>query len=536
MNLRGKLLISYGGSLVLVLVGALWMYLSLKHVMDGYQNDVIPLQTAATRIVNVQATFKTQVQEWKDTLLRGDDPAKLDKHWGAFEKREADVQAQGAELLQILPDGAGKELTRQFLDAHLQLGADYRKGLDAFKAAGFQSKAGDAAVAGIDRKPTSLLKQARESIERLAADSAHRTVEQTKRSLSLVAIFFLVMVVLGVTFYDNLIRRQILRPIATLVSHLDGLAVGAFQHAIPLGSNDELGKLAQSAEQVRSSLCRLIGQAQDSTQAVARATTELTSEAAGILQRTQTSTESAASLASAMEEMSTSIHGVAEETDRIRNKAGDTLARTREGNDRILELAGRHQELDATMNEIAEAVANFVTSTRSITNMTQQVREIAEQTNLLALNAAIEAARAGEAGRGFAVVADEVRKLAEKSATSAGEIDAVTQQLEQRSKVVESVVTRGQSTLTESLESSQSAVKALAVAMQSVSDTTTEVHAIAGAVREETSAVQQISQTAEQVAASAEENGASARQIDDTVVQIKGYVNDLQTAMANFKV
>ncbi|HEX8979057.1 MAG TPA: methyl-accepting chemotaxis protein [Parasulfuritortus sp.] len=494
------------------------------------------MQIAAMRIANLEATFKIQVQEWKDTLLRGDNPANLDKHWGAFEKREAEVQAQGTELLKILPDGEGKTLTQQFLEAHRQLGAGYRKGLDAFKSAGFQAKAGDAAVAGIDRQPTTLLLQARKSIEKMAEDRASQTIAKADRDVLMVAVFFLVMVGLGTAVYNNLVQRLILRPVATLVSHLNNLADGEFQHAIQSSSNDEIGKLAQSGEQVRSSLCKLIGQAQDSSQAVARATAELTSEAAGILQRTQSSTESAASLASAMEEMSTSIHGVAEETDRIRNKAGDTLARTREGNDRILELAGRHQELDATMNEIAEAVANFVTSTRSITNMTQQVREIAEQTNLLALNAAIEAARAGEAGRGFAVVADEVRKLAEKSATSAGEIDAVTQQLEQRSKIVESVVTRGQSTLAGSLESSQSAVEALAVAMQSVTDTTTEVQAIAGAVREETSAVEQISQTAEQVAASAEENGASARQIDGTVVQIRNHVNDLQTAMAAFKV
>src|SRR6185437_14972575 len=132
LKLKLKLPLTIVGALAALTAAALIGIYSLNQSIERYEVEVAAQHAHERAVGELLVSFKTQVQEWKDTLLRGKDPAKLDKHWGAFAKREADVDDQAKALLAALPAGESRTLVEQFAAAHVQMGVDYRKGFDAF--------------------------------------------------------------------------------------------------------------------------------------------------------------------------------------------------------------------------------------------------------------------------------------------------------------------------------------------------------------------------------------------------------------------
>jgi methyl-accepting chemotaxis protein len=191
--------------------------------------------------------------------------------------------------------------------------------------------------------------------------------------------------------------------------------------------------------------------------------------------------------------------------------------------------------VEDSVQKISVSIDDFVKSTQAISSMTRQVREIADQTNLLALNAAIEAARAGEQGRGFAVVADEVRKLAEKSTKSASEIDNITQALNNRTSGLGESIQHGQKSLAASNELMKSVVAILAGASQSVTQASQNMHSITTSSKEQTLAGNEIARSMERIAQMVEEGSAAAKETAGAAGNLEQLAIRLQSTSAQFK-
>ncbi len=468
-------------------------------------------------------------------LLRGSDPVALDKYWTGFKKQELAVQEQTDALLARTKNTKVHESLEKFASAHKEMGGKYNKGLEIFKGNNFDSKAGDASVKGMDRVPTETLSDAASNMQNIADDASKEAIVESRHAVTYSLSAIAIALIAAFIGFQWMIRRSILNPAQQLMRDLGRLAEGDFSVSVKQGSEDEIGHVAISAEKVRGALGNILGEFNLSSASLSAASTQLASNSEQVATSNNLQSEASEGVAAAIEEMAVSITSVADSADQGRLLVAKALEDTRQSNKKLSDLVGRIAHVEGAMLKISTSVEEFLESTKSIAGMTNRVREIADQTNLLALNAAIEAARAGEQGRGFAVVADEVRKLAENSTKSVSEIDKITQTLNEQSGVVSVSIQDGQRSLAMSQELIKIVESMLSGATQSVTHASEAIDAIADSAKEQTVASSDIARNMERIAQMIEESCAASHEVAGAAGNLGQLAMQLQSSTLRFK-
>ncbi len=369
---------------------------------------------------------------------------------------------------------------------------------------------------------------------KVSLDSVNAAVS-AQRIKSLAAAILVSIPLLAFIYF--FVSKFVTRPLEEMVSGLRSIASGEgdLTRRLDVRGNDEIGQASKVFNDMMANFSTLVRQVSESASHVSGAAHELVSGAKQVANSSHQQYEKSTAVTGAVERMVQSIVEVAESTERVHEQSRESSERSREGKqtlDRLITEIGRVKH---AVNEMAGAVNEFVSSTVSITNMTREVKDIADQTNLLALNAAIEAARAGEQGRGFAVVADEVRKLAEKSAASANEIDSITRTLNNKSDAVRSSIEEGLADIVSSEKSLDAVAGAINESNQSVEQVGVGLDTIAGATEEQRRVSTEAFTNIEAIAAMARDNSQAVEGTAESAQRLESLADQLQGTVSRFR-
>ncbi len=330
--------------------------------------------------------------------------------------------------------------------------------------------------------------------------------------------------------------RHLNRPLQQAVEAAKGIAAFDFSRPVPQAGGDEVGQLLRQFAIMRNNLQEGAVMIQQNARRLDEAVQVLKGSSQAAAHAATEQSDASTSMAASVEELSVAIDQMEEHAREASSVASHAGEASREGSGVVHHTADEIGRVADSVNASAATIRELETFSTDISAIVEVIREIAEQTNLLALNAAIEAARAGEQGRGFAVVADEVRKLAERTANSTLQITGMIDKVQQGARRAVAEMETGVSQVAEGVQLAHKAGDSIAAIESTSGRVVHSVAEISNALREQAMAARTIAQNVERVAQMTERGSRSSQETSHVAEEVAGLSAELRRLSDMFKI
>ncbi|MBT0662895.1 methyl-accepting chemotaxis protein [Geobacter pelophilus] len=477
-------------------------------------------------------------------MLALKDPAKIDEKAKDFAAQIESIKGKLAQFEKADLDTSEKEKLKAFREGFESYVTEGTKLGDMAKAAHISGNAAaieealkfaTSTVAPIYTKPAAAVAELVDSNVKLGEEMFARDAASYKSSrlIFIVSISIIVILALG---FGNLIANSVSRPLQAVFETLQQVASGNLTARSDIKSKDEMGMLAEEVNITAEKLNEIISMVASNSEKVASSATELHATAAEMASGAEEMAAQAGTVATASEEMSATSGDIAQNCHAAAAGAGQASLAAQAGSAVVDTTVQVMSRIAGRVNDTARTVETLGARSDQIGEIIGTIQDIADQTNLLALNAAIEAARAGEQGRGFAVVADEVRALAERTTKATREIGEMIKAIQSETKSAVAAMEEGVREVESGTMEASKSGEALQSILDQINSVNMQVEQIATAAEEQTATTSEISSNIQQINDVVQHTARGAQESVIAANQLSSLAEELSRLVSQFRV